>query len=413
MKFFIKNKSINSPLILLISLISFFPMKSMIAAQNGGTMTLTLEGIIDLEHPKAATDPYLVEGRLPGRTSTTYNYIYGSKTQAWTSPDFAIFSISPRSTSCVDEPIVEGGPNATAALQKVPGVNKVGIKLTHASGAYAYIVPSLGFSVKLSGNNNIGSSGFVKESYSGVVFEDVPNLVDRSTKGNRQWKLCYTPPDGTRAPGGYNSKRNVSVYIAGPMQMYAPVPIQPGRYSYSGIPLYVGSYGQDNDQDGVSTLQISTSLNVVRVCSISDVSQDNFTIIAGRETEFFRQSSFKYKCTADNKPIYISAIAREGTVDSANQHKLWFDRTGGNITSNTPYLLALPYAAGGSGSLTCKDEGKAGLLNFANQEETLLGLNSVSNVVQDLNIKWAICLNPNTEIGKYRARVEVSIYTKV
>lgn len=66
MKFFIKNKSINSPLILLISLISFFPMKSMIAAQNGGTMTLTLEGIIDLEHPKAATDPYLVEGRLSG-----------------------------------------------------------------------------------------------------------------------------------------------------------------------------------------------------------------------------------------------------------------------------------------------------------------------------------------------------------
>ncbi|MBO1929643.1 hypothetical protein J4731_19830 [Providencia rettgeri] len=52
-------------------------------------------------------------------------------------------------------------------------------------------------------------------------------------------------------------------------------------------------------------------------------------------------------------------------------------------------------------------------MNFANQEETLLGLNSVSNVVQDLNIKWAICLNPNTEIGKYRARVEVSIYTKV
>ncbi len=152
--------------------------------------------------------------------------------------------------------------------------------------------------------------------------------MDRSTKGNRQWKLCYTPPDGTRAPGGYNSKRNVSVYIAGPMQMYAPVPIQPGRYSYSGIPLYVGSYGQDNDQDGVSTLQISTSLNVVRVCSISDVSQDNFTIIAGRETEF-----------SDNPVLNINVqqIINQFTFLRSLVKELWIQLT--NISYGSTELV--------------------------------------------------------------------------
>ncbi len=44
MKFLLKISQLIHRCILLISLISFFPMKSMIAAQ-GGTMTLTLEGI--------------------------------------------------------------------------------------------------------------------------------------------------------------------------------------------------------------------------------------------------------------------------------------------------------------------------------------------------------------------------------
>lgn len=48
-----------------------------------------------------------------------------------------------------------------------------------------------------------------------------------------------------------------------------------------------------------------------------------------------------------------------------------------------------------------------------NNDDIEVGKNSTSNQTEKLNIKWAVCSNNNVIPGKYRARVEVAVYTKV
>ena len=244
------------------------------------------------------------------------------------------------------------------------------------TGNYVYVVPRLVYNIRLNGPG-VGSGNGPRDSYSGVFFERAAGLVDRSTWGNSAWNICMTPPPGVFAPSNYGvgtkHSRSITISIAGPLELYATKAMQPGRYSYKGRPLYIGSFAGYNEADSYAPLNIMTDLNVVRICKITNVSQSNFNIVVGRETEVIKDSRFSYTCTADNKAIFISALAREGEVDGSNPSKLWFQRINGSRTANTPFLLGLPYGSGSDSSLTCQDVGKAGLLTFNNQEKTLLG----------------------------------------
>lgn len=300
MKFFNRNMPINTcamALALSFSSVLSIPMASSagMGRQDGGTITLTLQGVIDLEHPKSSTEPYLVEGRLSGNTSSRFDYINYHKEQdtEWQHGNYALIALSSSSGYCETETISERPPGALNGLQKIPGVNKIGLKLVHADGDYAFIVPSLGFNIQLGGSDKIGRPGWVKSSYSGVFFQPSSDLPDRAQNTeNRQWNICRSPAYETWSPGGKSVWRQINISMAGPLELYSPTPMKPGRYSYRGQALYIGSYGHDNPVDAVTKLQVNTNLNVVRVCSISDVSQDHFSITAGREHEIIRQSSF-------------------------------------------------------------------------------------------------------------------------
>ncbi|SUC25542.1 Uncharacterised protein [Providencia rustigianii] len=199
-------------------------------------------------------------------------------------------------------------------------------------------------------------------------------------------------------------------------ELYTNFQLVPGRFRLQKRVSVItqGPRVSPNGANSSERIEFITNIRVVRICKIKNVTQSTFDIVMGRSNQETRESRFQYTCTADNKPIYITAISREGRVDTSNPRKLWFNKVDGTEINNAkaPWLLALPYKDGDDSTLLCSNDTNTKLLKFNNEDQEI-GKNSVANQQESLNIKWAICANNNVDPGKYRARVEVAVYTKI
>lgn len=378
--------------------------------QAEAAFNINLEGYVDLDAPKAPNDPYLVQARLTGDTFLSASTVYGPRQGSWSS-EFALVAFTIRNNRCTQP----GSSNFVSSIPGAPG--KYGFKLdfTDTSGTGnrmdAWIIPSIAFNVTFKGPDS-GMEEFpgLKRSYSGKFFTDNSSggLRDSLT---RDWNVCFIPIGVSNRGSDEKLTKEIRFSAPEPFELYTTGTLSPGRFSLT-RKVYVGTFGTTSLADRTSDVQFVTNIKVVRICKIKNVSQSNFNITLGRNNQEVVNSSFQYTCTADSKPIYISAIAREGRVDSSNKNKLWFDNTDGTSAKSPPWLLALPYKDGEDQSLTCADERKSNLLRFDNAEQELSPM-SVSNKDENLNIKWSVCSNDNVTPGKYRARVEVIVYTKV
>ncbi|ELX8379862.1 hypothetical protein AB7Y49_12090 [Providencia vermicola] len=380
------------------------------SGQVHAEMNIILDGLLDLDIPKAPSDPYLVEARLTGRTYLSTQGTYGN--HGFWDQEWALVGLTSSGTYCQKE--------NSGFVVSIPGTNKKGFALdfylpdgTKPSGAEAWIIPTINYNVSILGSDEEFNSQWrnLERNYTGTFFRPTPGLVDTYTRAN----ICMYPSRAYQQ--AYDTTRKyITFNISEKFELYTNFPMRPGRFQLQKV-VYVRTDGPRLTPHGAKDserLQFETNIRVVRICKIKNVTQSTFDIVMGRNNQETRESRFQYTCTADNKPIYITAIPREGRVDSNNPRKLWFNKVDGTELDNSksPWLLALPYKDGDDSTLLCSNETNTKLMKFNNSDQAV-GQNSVSNKDESLNIKWAICANDNVDPGKYRARVEVAVYTKI
>ncbi|MFW0929249.1 MAG: hypothetical protein WBO26_10845 [Providencia rettgeri] len=371
-------------------------------AQSGITLppiSLVLQGLIDLDEPKGVNQPYLVEGRLTGGTTITRSPIYASYAQQTWTKDYSLLSISTSSTRC-----------AGNIGERIVNTNRYGFPLVHSrdSGLKAWIIPSIRYHIALTGAGAGSGGKHLKTSYSGKLFTtEHDGLVDLESWYNQN--TCLIPGTDIATTGG--GTKVINLYADGKFELYTNKTISPGRLSYTGNKLYIVTHGNSTDVDATAPLNFVTDLNIVRICKISQVVNDNINVTIGRDNQVIEESSFQYTCTGENKDLAMSAVVKEGTLKS-DPTKLFFDTLEGKPASSPPWLMGMPYREGDDSTFSCKDENKKGMINFNNQPVDF-SFKSISNIAQTMRIKWAICSNDNVTPGKYRARVELAVYTKV
>lgn len=381
----------------------------LVSNQASAVMYVHLQGLIDLDSPKAPSEPYLIDARLTGNNRLYAGKVYGYLGK-WSS-EWALVGLgSDGSSYCEDR-----GSRFVEAIPSAPG--KYGFKLdfyrpdgSSSSDLQAWLVLALDYHVKILGPDDAVAQHGLERSYTGTFFKKNPKLRDSMTP---DWNICMYP-DVYISGGTWDVKKEITFSTGSKMELYTNKELVPGRFKLQKnvSVMTLGPSISPVNANKYERVELLTDVKIVRICKIKNVTQSNFDIVLGRNNEEIRESSFQYTCTADNKPIYISSIAREGRVDSSNKKKLWFDNANGSEASNPPWLLGLPYKDGDNSALSCKDERKSNLLNFNNEDQEI-GKNSVSNKAETLNIKWAICGDDKVTPGKYRARVEVAVYTKV
>lgn len=397
-KVYIRNSAI------IFASLSFVPAHANIL----GDMTLTLGGLIDLEETWAPGKPYIVQGRLSGMTTfPTFTPIYDKNTdQTWSKG--TLIGLTEYTYNC---------SRSAGSLAAIPDTNKkLGLPLTFYdsknnldNNRQAWVIPSLTYSIQLTGTNvGSGQPNTLKNNYNGQFFTGGDGLIDYGQPEHRQ--LCLSPYAASVAKGG---TKNIAIQSSPSYEFYSNKELTPGRYKYLGTSLYIySSTGTASTTDNLLIkLNIITDFKVVRICKITNVANDVFNLTMNRENELLLESSLQYTCTGNNKPVYISAIAKHGTVDPSDHKRLFFDNTSGNPVTNAPWLMGAAYNDNETPGLTCSDHSSAKLIDFQNGE-TALNVNAVSGVAKNLNIRWAVCTKDNVPPGDYKASVEVAIYTK-
>lgn len=388
----------------------FALLTGLFSGQAHAVMNIVLEGLLDLDTPVASTEPYLVEARLTGKTSLSTSGTYGNG--GFWSSEWALVGLSDGDSYCKSA--------NSGFVVTIPGTSKKGFALdfflpdgSKPAGSQAWIIPTINYNVSI-----LGSDADFKEqwrglerNYTGTFFRPATGLVDTFSRAN----ICMYPPNAYQE--GYDTMRKfITFNTSSRFELYTNFQLVPGRFRLQKKVSVItqGPRISPNGANASERIEFITNIRVVRICKIKNVTQSTFDIVMGRSNQETRESRFQYTCTADNKPIYITAISREGRVDTNNPRKLWFNKVDGTEINNdkAPWLLALPYKDGDDSTLLCSNDTNAKLLKFNNEDQEI-GKNSVANQQESLNIKWAICANNNVDPGKYRARVEVAVYTKI
>lgn len=392
----------------------FLPINSSLAADNKPEMKLILNGTIDLDSPVVVGQPYLLKGRLVGGTTFSHAPVYGGSkgSNNWDAA-YPIVALSSSSYQCMRNDVVP-----------IPNSNgKWGYKLifqsydqSNADPIDAWLVPSLNYTIIVKNtaiDKNLPNA--VKSMYSGRFFYSAgpDGLSDRYTVIGEQNRTgsntCLTPPENTRTDAG--GSKVITISAGGIFELYSAQRLRPGKFAFS-RDLFITSSLSVTGGDAQAPFKFETDLNIVRICKITNVTGgDRFNETMGRENQILRESKFTYTCTADNRALFMSAIVHEGTLSKTDKRKLFFDLQGGGPADNAPWLLARPYTGVDGPALSCKDEGNPSLLSFDNQDNDLKKMTR-AGIAENMGIKWAICANDAVKAGKYRARVEIAVFTK-
>lgn len=377
-------------------------------------MNIVLEGLLDLDEPKAPGDPYLIEARLTGRTTITAQTVYGNLSESW-DPAWALVGFSDATGSyCkkADSGFVVPIPNTT---------NKYGFELQFytpdgklSKDMEAWVIPALNYQVNFIGEDAAFKNWTgLKRTYNGKFFSPNPDLTDGISPA---WNICMHPYGAMERSSYPILQKQINFSIQDKIELYTNSTIRPGNFRLvkNVSVMTMGPRRSPLDAYAYENVAFTTNIKIVRICKIKNVTKSTFDIVMGRTDQEILQTSFQYTCTADNKPIYISGIAREGRADKTNPRKLLFNNLDGSepADNRSPWLLALPYKDGDDSTISCADQTNTRLMKF-NNDDIEVGKNSISNQTEKLNIKWAVCSNNNVVPGKYRARVEVAVYTKV
>ncbi len=381
--------------LMMIPLVSMLitPIFDAIAATSKGSMTLNLTGEIDMNINPSQSQQ--ISGSLSGTTSFNATPVYsGSGSSAWAT-NFAIISLSQQDYRC----------NAQFVTEIPNHPNKYGLKLTHSSNnnTAVYVTPEFNFSVSLS---NFGNT--FESMYGGQFFRQNNNLIDVLTPDR---KVCFVPKNYTAGvPSGGN--KLVTISTPGTFPVYIDSYLTPGTLTYQGTRFYVGSFGGSTSVDYYLTVNINANILVKRSCKVTNITNQQINENMTHTGEVIRDSTFTLSCGGLGNPVNISAVIKEGTLDSTNSRKLVLAPINGTVSEKKPWVIGLPYRLTSPKILTCSDDQRNDLIKFNNTDLVLPGVTMGNNKADDFGIKWALCKPDGTKAGEYRGKVDVNIFVR-
>lgn len=362
-------------------------------ATNFGTMNLTLNGEVDLaKTPNPATAHYL-EGTLTGTTSMTLTTAYNTKNDTWLSI-FTLTGLSGNNSSC------SGGRNIFGAI---PGTNKKGLELVNSTNpaVKAYVIPTLQYTTIIGKDHSEGWT------MSGLFFS--PPTGSGAASSDNSYTCFY--PSGKSVPPTWS--KQMMIYDKVQYPIYFSRPVASGALKYTGAPLYITTEGAIEAARGYLKVNVSTNVNIMSTCQISNVTNNNIDVNMSLTNEVITESSLTFNCTGDGQyPVYLSARVTEGTADSTNPTRLLLKNIASSSVTKRPWVMGKTFLNGISPALTCQDTNSDGLIKF-NGQETALPLKATSDQLYHLGIKWAICSDDTVPAGNYRGKTVISIYTRM
>lgn len=361
-----------------------------VKADVRGSMTLTLIGVVDLTKNPDPNTPQYVQGILTGSTSMTVRPAYGEwagGNSGW-GPLAALVGLGSDDRFCYE---------GRDIFKDIPGnkQSQKGIVLNDIKDPtnMIYMTPTLNYQV---------TSSALPKDYYGTFFAGNPNGMSRYSD------VCLYPDDAVEPGRG----KVITVTNSSRYPIYVSKTLKPGIISYNGKPLYVVTQGRDIEASGSLQLNVVADLRVIRVCQVSNVTNNVIDVAIPRSNEIIRESNITFSCTGDGNPINISAIAVTGHPDPAEPSKLILDKVGGGTVKNPPWVLGKPFVNGISPDLSCQNVDSSKLLKF-NNTDLELPLNAKPNNIENIGIKWAICAKDDTTPGQYTGKTYVTIYTKI
>ncbi|WP_413483008.1 hypothetical protein [Morganella psychrotolerans] len=387
------NKIYKRLAVLLCITGSVLSQGTVFGATNFGTMNLTLNGEVDLaKTPNPATAHYL-EGTLTGTTSMTLTTAYNTKNDTWLSI-FTLTGLSGNNSSC------SGGRNIFGVI---PGTNKKGLELVNSTNpaVKAYVIPALQYTTIIGKDHSEGWT------MSGLFFS--PPTGSGAASSDNSYTCFY--PSGKSVPSTWH--KQMMIYDKVQYPIYFSRPVASGALRYTGAPLYITTEGAVGAARGYLKVNVSTNVNIMSTCQISNVTNNNIDVNMSLTNEVITESSLTFNCTGDGQyPVYLSARVTEGTADSTNPTRLLLKNTASPLVTKRPWVMGKTFLNGISPALTCQDTNSDGLIKF-NGQETALPLKATSDQLYHLGIKWAICSDDTVPAGNYRGKTVISIYTRM
>lgn len=380
-------------LIFSLTALSLFSTQVM-SADNRGTLTLALLGVVDLAKNPDPSVPHSLKGIITGTTrfskSPVYSNSLGGANTTWGS-GFAYIGLSANYGAC---------SSSSDVFSSIPKTNLTGVRLSHSSNdpsLDAFVIPQMLFTIEANGGGLYGTK------FSGAFLSSVTDL-------SRNGVSCYYPSGTVVRNGG---TKTINIYNNTTYPVYLSGGVQAGIYTYKGAPLYITTQGNVPDADAYVRVNITTDLKVIRVCQISNVVNKDISVVMNRNNEMFKESSLSFTCTGDNQQVYMSGIATEGYPDATNPAKLMLNNISSSSSSgDVPWVMGKPFMNGISPALSCNEPNSPELIKFNNEEIVLPKIAKLGEMY-NLGIKWAICSKDSVSAGKYRGKALVTIYTKV
>lgn len=405
---------------------------------NGGTATLELFGIIDLDDSVPVGTPYYLDARLLGPTNLTFTppkraiysttHSIGVPTNkynyaAW-STDRLIVALTTNGNDCRVGNIADVFVKNNTVLGQG---KKFAFRLTHVedSSLVAYVVPALKYDIQLDLPKDPTPSG-IKSSYSGYFTENPPSgLVSESPLElafKYHYNICFRLPQ--MIVMGKGGSKSLTFSVGKPLEVYLNKPPRPGNFVMVPTQFFLSTQGDDGKtmefpnigsvSNGSIKLNIRTSVKIIRACNIKNATNTVINKVMGRENAVYEDSRMTFSCTQGGNPLFVSAIPKEGEVDASNNTKLMLTKTDAGEVKDRPWLMAKPYLDGAATpTIDCNAPTASGLLPFDNSDLPLNQISADSQVPMNLNIRWAMCSKDTVAPGKYKGRVEVLVFSKI
>ena len=375
----------------LISLLAT-PIFNTMAGTSKGSMTLTLTGEIDMNINPAQAQQ--VNASLSGTTNFTGTPIYSTDASSSWADYYAIISLSQSQTRCNGN-----------FVEKIPNQNAYGLLLTHSSNTNTkvYVTPKFNFNVVLS-----SFSSSYANNYAGSFFQSNSGVKDTQTPNQY---VCFVPSNTSLAvPAG--GTKNITITTPSTLPLYIDENLTPGKLSYQGTVFYVGSFGKQAAGDFYTRVSVTADILVKRSCTVTGLTNQQINENMTETNEVIRDSQFTLSCGGLGNPVNMSAVIKEGTIDSTNPNKLVLAPINGTVSDKKPWVMGLPYIQTATPNLTCADENNNKLLKFNGAIVQMEGTNMGNNKPDQFGIKWALCKPDNTKAGEYRGKVDVNIFVR-
>lgn len=319
---------------------------------------------------------------------------YDTKTNTWLSV-ITLTGLSGSNSSC------SGGKTIFVTI---PGTNKKGLELVNSTNpaVKAYVIPALQYNTIMGASN---TEGWVM---SGFFFS--PPTISNGAAASDSLYTCFYP-SGKSVPSTWY--KQILIYDKVQYPIYFSRPVASGALKYTGAPLYITTEGLADAARGYLKVNVSTNVNIMSTCQISNVINNNIDVNMSITNEVITESSLTFNCTGDGQyPVYLSARVTEGNADSTNPTHLLLKNMASPSATKRPWVMGKTFLNGISPALTCQDTNSDGLIKF-NGQEIALPLKATSDQLYHLGIKWAICSDDTVPAGNYRGKTVISIYTRM